>query len=105
MMKRSFSALQLDGHRSEGFELFRIEDRLDRAHISGQSGYRQQIPSMAAGHIAKTAVVAGRVVKRYEARQVRHRLSSSPVRIILMPRDYGAMTRRLAEELIVPEPD
>jgi len=33
------------------------------------------------------------------------RLSARPVRIILMPGHDSAMMRRLAEELIVPEPD
>jgi hypothetical protein len=33
------------------------------------------------------------------------RLSSRPIRIVLMPGHYSAMMSRLAEELVVPEPN
>ncbi len=52
-----------------------------------------------------TTVVVCAIVESYPARQMRHGLCASPVRIVLMPRHDTAMMRRFAEQLVVPKSD
>ena len=58
---------------------------------------------MAAGHVMQTAVRARRIIKANPTGQMRQRLRPRPVRIILMPSDYTAMSSGLAKQLVVPE--
>src|SRR5207248_11772316 len=79
------------------------EHGLNRVHVVGKSGDGQQIPALAAGHVMQTAVLAGRFVEADPAGEMRDGLRARPVRVVLMPRDYSAMLRWLAEKLVVPE--
>src|SRR5215510_11540949 len=58
---------------------------------------------MASRNVMNTTVLARRIVETNPAREMRHGLGTSPVRIILMPGDHSAMVRGFTEELIVPK--
>jgi len=60
---------------------------------------------VAAGDVLEAAVINGAVVQGDPAGEVLHGLGAGPVGIVLVPGDYAAMMRGLAEELIVPEAD
>src|SRR5262245_38742166 len=105
MMEDGLAAPERSGPGCERRALLRRQHVLDRVHLSGESRDRQQVPAMASGNVLQAPVLLGRVVQRYPAREVRHRLRAGPVRVVLVPRDDAAVLRRLAEELIVPETD
>src|SRR6202050_354321 len=56
-------------------------------------------------HGLQAPVLSGRIVKANPAGEMSERLGSRPIRIVLMPGHYAAMMSRLAEELVLPEPD
>jgi hypothetical protein len=58
---------------------------------------------MATGNVLQAPVFARRIVKSNPAGQMRQGLSSRPVRVVLMPRDYSAVVCGFAEELVVPK--
>src|ERR1041384_3819014 len=58
---------------------------------------------MAARDVMDAAVLNRGIIEANPTRQVRHRLHARPVRIILMPRNYAAVSGRFAEQLVVPE--
>src|ERR1700722_8457567 len=60
---------------------------------------------MTAGNVLQTPVLMGRIVKANPAGEMSQRLCSRPVRIVLMPGHDTAMMSRLAEELVMPEPN
>src|SRR5277367_5720959 len=60
---------------------------------------------MTAGNVLQAPVLAVRIVEGNPAGEMSQRLSSRPVGIILMPGHDSAMMSRLAEELVVPEPN
>ena len=103
MVKCGVPTFQLDRDRRKARMLFRRQHRLDRVHGSCQPSSRQEVPPVTARNILQAPVLARGVVERDPARQVRHRFGTCPVRIILMPRHHTAVTRRLAEQLVVPE--
>ena len=102
-MKRRLTLSEFNGHRLELFFLLSCQNTLNRIHVIGQAGDRQQVPTMAAGNVMNAAVFARGIVEANPAGEMGHRLGAGPVRIILMPRHYAAMMGRLVENLIVPK--
>src|SRR5215470_19599134 len=105
MMKRRLAGFQFDGDRPELLPLLLTQGRFDCAHVIGESGNRQKIPAVASRNVMNTTVLARRIVETNPAREMRHRLGASPVRIVLMPGDYSTVVRGFAEQLIVPKAD
>src|ERR1700681_461519 len=56
-------------------------------------------------NVLQAPVLARRIVQANPAGEMSKRLSSCPVRIVLMPGHYSAMMSRFAEELVMPEPN
>src|ERR1700726_4756869 len=56
-------------------------------------------------NVLQAPVLMGRIVKANPAGEMSKRFSSRPIRIVLMPGHYSAMMSRLAEELVMPEPN
>src|SRR5438067_13754211 len=104
MIEITFAGFQLDRDRLELSFLFFGQDRLDSVHVISEPCHRQEIPAMTAWNIMDATVFPRRIVKANPARQMRHRLRPLPVRIVLMPGDHPAITRRLYEQVIAPQP-
>lgn len=106
MVERCFAFFQF--HRDRVLELtplFLVQNRVDGGHVACQSGDGQVGPAMATGNVVQASVLAVGIVESNPASEMGKRLSSRPVRIVLMPGDHTAVMRRLAEELIVPKAD
>src|ERR1700730_4244398 len=55
-------------------------------------------------NVLQAPVLPVRIVKANPAGEMSQRLSSRPIRIVLVPGHYSAVMRRLAKELVMPEP-
>src|SRR4051794_27465621 len=102
-MKRSLARFELDCDGAEQLFLLVGEDGANRVHVARETCYGEVGPEVTARHVLDAAVLARRVVESDPAREVRERSGASPVGIVLMPGDHAAVTRGLAEELVVPE--
>src|SRR5450755_4332644 len=56
-------------------------------------------------NVLQAPVLADRIVQANPACEMSQRLSSRPIRIVLMPGHDSAVMSRLAEKLVVPEPN
>src|SRR5215469_5418254 len=106
MMERSFASLKFnrDGVLKLN-SLFLVQNGIDSGHVSRQSGDGQIRPVMASSDVMQATVFALRIIETNPASQVRKRLSSGPVRVVLVPRNHSSMTSGFAEQLVVPEAD
>src|SRR5580704_10682028 len=103
MMKRALALFELDGYGLEFvFQIVR-QAAEDSIHLPGQNGLRQVRPLVASRHIIQATVLSSGIIQPNPASQVSQRNRSCPVRIILVPRHYPSVTRRLAKKLIVPK--
>src|SRR5438874_11900447 len=104
MMERGFAFLQFN---RDGVlkltSLFLVQNRIDGAHVSCQPRDGQIRPVMAASDVMQAAVLAVRIIETNPASQVGKRLSSGPVRVILVPGNNSPVMSGLAEQLVVPE--
>src|SRR5215831_16833074 len=104
MMERGFAFLQFN---RDGVlkltSLFLVQNRIDSGHISRQSGDGQIRPVMASSDVMQAAIFAIRIIETDPASQVSKRLSSGPVRVILVPGNNSPVMSRFAEKLVVPE--
>src|SRR6266480_204754 len=104
MMERGFAFLQFN---RDGVlkltSLFLVQNRIDSGHISCQPGDGQIRPVVAASDVMHASVFAVRIIETDPASQVGKRLSSGPVRIILVPGHKSPMMSGFAEQLVVPE--
>src|SRR5437660_1875510 len=80
-----------------------VQNYADCIHVASKSRYGQIWPTMTPCNVLQAPVLTGRIVKANPAGKMSKRLSSRPIRIVLMPGHYSAMMSRLAEELVVPE--
>src|ERR1051325_300504 len=104
MMKRGFTFPQLDRHRFEFSFLLRSECIPDHVHVVCKVLAWQEVPAMATRNVMNAAVFARGIVQTDPTRQMGHRLSSGPIRVVLMPDNHGSMPGRLVKDLVVPEP-
>ncbi len=104
MMERGFAFLQFnrDGVLKLA-SLFLVQNRIDGGHVSCQPGDGQIRPVMAASDVMHAAVFAVRIIETDPASQVGKRLSSGPVRVILVPGNKSPVMSGFAEQLVVPE--
>src|SRR5215469_18178103 len=104
MMERGFAFLQFN---RDGVlkltSLFLVQNRIDSGHISRESGNGQIRPAMASSDVMQAAIVAIRIIETDPASQVSKRLSSGPVRVILVPGNNPPVMSGFAEQLVVPE--
>ena len=106
VVEDALSRFELDGYRiAEAFPLFVSEHTTNGLHVAGKSGDGEQVPAVAAGNITDATIINGAVIKSDPAGEVRHGLSASPIRVVLVPRDNTSVKRWFAKELIVPEAD
>src|ERR1035437_321945 len=106
MMEGSLTLVQFHSDRMlELASLLVVQNCADCIHVAGESRYGQIWPMMTPCNVLQAPVLTGRIVKANPAGEMSERLSSRPIRIVLMPGHYSAMMSRLAEELVVPEPN
>lgn len=106
MMEGSLAFLQF--HRDRMLELaslLAVQNCADGIHVTGESRDRQIWPAMAPSNVLQAPILTGRIVQANPAGEMSQRLSSRPIRVVLMPGHDAAMMSRLAKKLVVPEPN
>jgi hypothetical protein len=60
---------------------------------------------MTSRYVIQAPVLLSRIIEADPAREVCKRFCPGPIRIVLVPGNNTAVPRRLAKQLVMPEPD
>src|SRR5258707_481180 len=86
MMERCLTFLQFHGDRMlELASLLVVQHCADCVHVTGESRDRQIWPTMTPRNVLQAPVLTNRIVQPNPAGEMSQRLSSRPIRIVLMP--------------------